>query len=95
MAAARGQARHAARLGGAAQALRDALGVPLPPADRADHDRAVLTIREALGEEAFAAAWDVGRAMPLDETVALTLEDDIGMGAASRADQALPRLSGC
>jgi hypothetical protein len=92
MAAAGGQARRAARLGGAAQALRDALCVPLLPAARADHDRAVRTMREALGEETFVVAWDAGRGMPLDETVALTWEDDIGVGAASRADQALPRL---
>ncbi len=68
--AAHGQAHRAARLGGAAQALRDALGVPLLPAARADHDRATSAMREALGEEAFAAAWDAGRAMPPDEVVA-------------------------
>jgi hypothetical protein len=51
VAAACGQARRAARLCGAAEAMR-----------------------AALGEEAFAAAWAAGRALPLDEAIALALE---------------------
>jgi non-specific serine/threonine protein kinase len=69
-----GQARSAARLGGAAEALREALGAPLSPDERAGHDQAVQAMRAALGEEAFAVAWTESRALSLDGAVALALE---------------------
>jgi hypothetical protein len=50
------------------------LGVPLAPAARSDQDQAVQALRATLGEEAFAAAWAEGRAMPLEEAVALALD---------------------
>jgi hypothetical protein len=73
--AARGQAARGARLGGAARAVREALGVALPPYQQADQERAVQDMRAALGETAFAAAWAEGRALPLEEAVALALGD--------------------
>ncbi len=45
------------------------------PADRADYDRIVATVRAQLGEEAFAAAWEAGRAMTLDDAIAEALRD--------------------
>ena len=77
MAGARGQPDRAARLGGAAEALRAALGVPLPPETRADHDQAVLAMRAALGKDAFAAAWAEGQALSPEEAFALALEHDL------------------
>jgi non-specific serine/threonine protein kinase len=74
VAAARGQPDQAARLGGAAEALRDTLGLPLAPEQRAGHNQAVQAVRDALGEEAFAAAWAAGRTLPLEEAIALALE---------------------
>ncbi len=68
------QPRRAAHLFGAAKALRAAIGVPLPPNERDRYDREVAALREALGEEAFAAAWAAGRAMTLEEAVAYALE---------------------
>jgi DNA-binding NarL/FixJ family response regulator len=53
----------AAQLWGAADALRDALGVPIPPVERADYERSLSAARVHLGERAFAAAWAQGRAM--------------------------------
>ena len=47
----------AARRGGAAAALREALGTPLPREQREGHERMVRAARRALGEAAFAAAW--------------------------------------
>jgi predicted ATPase/Tfp pilus assembly protein PilF len=72
--AARAQAGLAARLSGAVEALREALGVPLPPEQRAGHGQAMQAMRAALGEEAFAATWAEGRAMALHEAIALALE---------------------
>jgi tetratricopeptide (TPR) repeat protein len=60
------QSERAARLSGAAEGLREAVGVLLPPADRARHDRFVAAVRTALGEEAFSSAWAEGLAMGLD-----------------------------
>ena len=74
MVAARGQAHRATRLSGAAEALRAAIGVPLRPHEQASHTQAVQALRAALGEEAFANAWAEGRALSLEEAVALALE---------------------
>jgi hypothetical protein len=49
--------------------LREALGAPLPPSERADLDRDIAAMRLALGEEAFSAAWEAGRAMSLSQAV--------------------------
>ena len=72
LAVALGQPLRAARLGGAGEALREAIGIPLGPDGRSDHDRAVGTMRAALGAAAFAAAWAEGRALPLEQVGALT-----------------------
>ena len=67
------QAEPAARLFGAAEALRAAIGAPLAPSERADYDRYVAATCAALGQEAFTAAWEAGRALSLDEAVAWAL----------------------
>jgi predicted ATPase len=74
VAAAGRQAQRAARFGGAAEALREALGVPLLPEQQADHDQAVQAMRAMLGEGDFAAAWAEGRALPLEAAIGLALE---------------------
>jgi tetratricopeptide (TPR) repeat protein len=63
----------AARLLGAAEALREAIGAPLSPGERPDHDRAVAAVRGELGEEAFAAARAEGRAMTLEQAITCAL----------------------
>jgi tetratricopeptide (TPR) repeat protein len=73
VAAACGPPQRAARLGGAAQALREALEVPLPPYQQSDHDQAVAVLRAALDEGEFATAWAAGQARPLEETMAEAL----------------------
>ncbi len=59
----------AAQLWGAADALRDALGIPIPPIERADYERSLSAARVHLGERAFAAAWAQGRAMTLQQVL--------------------------
>jgi predicted ATPase/class 3 adenylate cyclase len=75
LAAAEGQPKRAARLMGAAEALREALHTPVPYSWRADHDRAVAVARAALGEAVFAAAWAEGQALSLEAAVACALEE--------------------
>jgi ATP/maltotriose-dependent transcriptional regulator MalT len=60
----------AAQLWGAAEALRDAFGVPIPLSERADYERSLSATRVHLGERAFAAAWAQGRAMNPQQAVA-------------------------
>jgi tetratricopeptide (TPR) repeat protein len=60
VAVAQKQPRRAAQLGGAAETLRETLGILLMPDSRAGHDEAVQAMRAALDEEAFAAAWAGG-----------------------------------
>jgi predicted ATPase len=58
-----GDLARTARLLGAADAIRAAIGAPLAPEESADHQRWLLASREALGDAAFTAAWEQGRAM--------------------------------
>jgi tetratricopeptide (TPR) repeat protein len=84
VATARGQSELATQFAGAAEALREAVGMPLGPEQRAGHDQALQAMRAALGVEAFAAAWAEGRALSLDEAVALALGH--AQSAARQAD---------
>ena len=72
---ARGHPERAARLLGAAAALRAATGAPLPPVRHGDHDAVVIDVRALLGAPAFATAYAGGQALSRDEAVAYALED--------------------
>lgn len=65
VAALRGQPVRASRLWGAAEALREVIGLPLSPFDRAhyDYERYLDIARSRLDEAAWTAAWEEGRAM--------------------------------
>jgi hypothetical protein len=67
----------AARLFGAEEALREAIGFSLLPAQRAEHDRDVAAACTGLGEGIFASTWAEGRALPLDRAI----REALGMGA--------------
>jgi predicted ATPase/DNA-binding SARP family transcriptional activator len=60
----------AARLLGAAQHIREAIGTAVAPCERADHARTEAAARAALGEAAFADLTRAGAAVPLDEVLA-------------------------
>jgi tetratricopeptide (TPR) repeat protein len=64
----------ALRLGGASEAIKDVAGGHAPPPliDLPDPRDAA---REVLGDAAVAAAWDEGRAMPLDQAVAYARQE--------------------
>lgn len=65
-----GQRVRAAWLWGAAEGLRTALGARGAPGARATYELAMAAVRAALDEGAFAAAWDDGRARPLEQVLA-------------------------
>ncbi len=65
--ATQGELRWAAKLWGAAEALREAMDIPRLPVDRVGYEQAVAAVRAQLGEDAFAAAWQEGRMMKLEQ----------------------------
>lgn len=75
IATAQGDAGRAARLWGAAERLRETIGTPRPPDERAHHDRDVAAARAALGAAAFDGAWQAGRAMAFEPAIASALDE--------------------
>jgi len=65
-----GQAPSAARLLGAAEGIREAIGTVIAPCERPQHLQTTAAVRAALGEEAFAAARQEGMAATMDELTA-------------------------
>jgi non-specific serine/threonine protein kinase len=73
-----GSSRRAARILGAAERLREQIGTPLPPIELPQYDMKVASARAALGDDvAFDRAWQEGRALTLDEAIALALEETV------------------
>jgi len=58
---------------GAADALRQLLGAPLPLIDRALYERTLRQIHAGLDDASFSVAWAQGQAMNLDEAVELAM----------------------
>ncbi len=54
---------------GSADALREAIGFPVRASARAAYDRTLETLKTALGDSAFHAAWEEGRTAPREEIV--------------------------
>jgi predicted ATPase/DNA-binding XRE family transcriptional regulator len=73
VASAQNQCTCAARLLGAADALRATIQSPVESIDRADYDRFLAATRAGLDREAFAARWAEGRALTMDEAIAFAL----------------------
>ncbi len=67
--AAQGALRWAAQLWGAAESLRKAIDVPRLPVDRVGYEQAVAAARAQIGEDAFAAAWQEGWTMKLEQVI--------------------------
>ena len=74
LAAAKGQAARAAHLLGATQALRAAIGSPRPIPEQRAVEQVVAGVRAALGEEAWAAAFAAGLALPMEGAIAFALQ---------------------
>ena len=62
-------ADRAARLLGAAAALRAAVGRPLAAGDETETEQAIIAARERRGEEAFLAAWTAGNGLSVVDAV--------------------------
>jgi DNA-binding NarL/FixJ family response regulator len=82
LAAVAGQQVRAVRLGAIATALRESYHTPLIPLSEALLMESLAMARRALDDPAYAAAWDEGRAMSLDEGVAEALAVEAGPAAS-------------
>ena len=58
-----GESVWATHLLGAAESLRQSIGISRTPAERMDYEQTVAAARAHLEEQAFKAAWDQGRNM--------------------------------
>jgi len=75
VAARSGDASSAARLLGAAEALRQAVGAPLTGTELSELDQDVVVTRERLDEGIFDAAWEEGRAMTMQQAIDFALKE--------------------
>jgi ATP/maltotriose-dependent transcriptional regulator MalT len=68
-----GQTRQAARLFGAATALRNEIGMPYTKSHAAYVEPVLISLQEALGAERYVAAWAEGQALSQQEAIAEAL----------------------
>jgi hypothetical protein len=80
----------AARLFGAAAALRKAFGMPSGQYATADYRQRTGSVRTALGEARFAAAWAEGQAMTLEQAVDAALAGPTEAANSAVADRPGP-----
>jgi tetratricopeptide (TPR) repeat protein len=92
--AAQGAPCHAARLWGAAEAQREAIGAPIYPVYRASYEQARAQARATLGEQAFRTAWAEGRSMTPEQVHAAQKPATIPTGNPPSAPQPPARISG-
>jgi len=69
--AAQGEGAWAARLWGAAEAMREDMHAPRPSVFRTEYERAITAARTQVGEKLFTAAWAEGRAMTLEQVLTI------------------------
>jgi hypothetical protein len=75
MAGALGDFQRAARLWGAADALREAINAPWPPLERRLYEPYLTAIRSLADEALWRRSWEEGRAMTMEEALTYALED--------------------
>ena len=76
IAALQGDWNRSARLFGAGEILREAVGASVLPAYRPDYDRGLAALRGALREEELQTAWESGRTMTLDDAFRYALDEE-------------------
>lgn len=83
-ASAQSKPQQSLHLAGAAAALRQQLGVPLPPGEQRRLEKALEFARRTLGNAGGLTAWMEGWAMPVDQAVAEVLSCDAESGVRNR-----------
>lgn len=68
----------AARLLGAAEAVREQKHIQRPPREQTEHEKWIAALGASLGDAAFTAAQEVGRTLTWPETMRLALANPDG-----------------
>jgi predicted ATPase/class 3 adenylate cyclase len=71
-----GEPERSTRLLGATEVLLEKNNTPLVGVELADFGQIVATARDRLDPDTFAAAWAAGRELPLEQAIALALDED-------------------
>ena len=79
----RDQPGRAARLLGAAEALRERIHIPMADYERAEYEREVMALRAQMDAAAYDAAWAEGHTMTLDQAVEHALAGDQIQGSSA------------
>jgi hypothetical protein len=74
IAKAREDGGRAARLYGAAEALRQKIAIPMTPKEKTEYEGQIANLRAGMDEKAFASAWAEGQAMSMEQAIAYALE---------------------
>jgi predicted ATPase/DNA-binding CsgD family transcriptional regulator len=92
--AAQGELVWAGQLLGVAETLRETKGEPMFPVYRAEYEQRVSSVRQVLGEQAFAAAWATGRTMTPREALAALNKVERSQSMPIERVSTLPAKSG-
>jgi predicted ATPase/class 3 adenylate cyclase len=88
IAMAHAQDERAARLLGAAEALREKIKIPMSQFERAEYNQQVAGLRGRMQEEIFSTTWAEGRLLPMEQAVAFARQPT-GEGNPKQGSQAL------
>jgi len=70
------RAERAARLFGAAEALREKINIPMSPPERVEYEKEVADLRAGMDEKAFTSLWAEGRALTIEKAIQVALQAD-------------------
>lgn len=68
------QGQRAARLFGAAEALREKIDIPMTAMEHVEYEREIADLNAGMEEKVFTSAWAEGRAMTMDRAIDFALE---------------------
>jgi hypothetical protein len=66
--------QRAAQLFGAAEALRETIGISMTNSEKIEYDAEVARLRSTLGDQAMTAEWHKGRIMSLDQAISYAIK---------------------
>jgi hypothetical protein len=73
IAKAKEQPEHAAKLFGAAEALRELINIQMTELERAEYEREVNDLQANMDQKTFASLWTEGRAMTMEQAIQLAV----------------------